>query len=183
MNKLISFTLICLIILPGQLISKEGEKGVKIEKISCKDLKIKTIDRKKMTEEEIKKIINENLKKKMSKSDKNCIDLSDKTASSGASSKASAVSASMFSNAENKKDTESKFETKNTDSSGSKESDGKETSDSVPLCIRYIEGNTTQLKQLKEMIAKEQNAVRKKELTKRFIQFSGYDEEKLKCKF
>ena len=183
MNKLISFILLGLIILPGQLITQDEEKGVKIESISCKDLKIKTIDRKKMTEEEIKKIINENLKKKMSKSDKNCIDLSDKTASSGASSKASAVSASMFSNAENKKDTESKFETKNTDSSGSKESDGKETSDSVPLCIRYIEGNSTQLKQLKDMIAKEQNAVRKKELTKRFIQFSGYDEEKLKCKF
>ena len=183
MNKLISFILLGLIILPGQLITQDEEKGVKIESISCKDLKIKTIDRKKMTEEEIKKIINENLKKKMSKSDKNCIDLSDKTASSGASSKASAVSASMFSNAENKKDTESKFETKNTDSSGSKESDGKETSDSVPLCIRYIEGNSTQLKQLKEMSAKEQNAVRKKELTKRFIQFSGYDEEKLKCKF
>ena len=183
MNKLISFILLGLIILPGQLITQDEEKGVKIESISCKDLKIKTIDRKKMTEEEIKKIINENLKKKMSKSDKNCIDLSDKTASSGASSKASAVSASMFSNAENKKDTESKFETKNTDSSSSKESDGKETSDSVPLCIRYIEGNSTQLKQLKEMIAKEQNAVRKKELTKRFIQFSGYDEEEIKCKF
>ena len=49
--------------------------------------------------------------------------------------------------------------------------------------IRYLPGNSTQLKQLKEMIAKEQNADRKKELTKRFIQFSGYDEEKLKCKF
>ena len=183
MNKLFRFTLICLIILPGQLISKEEEKGVIIEKISCKDLKIKTIDRKKMTEEEIKKIINENLKKKMSKSDKNCIDLSDKTASSGASSKASAVSASMFSNAENKKDTESKFETKNTDSSSSKEIDGNETTGSLPMCIRYLPGNSTQLKQLKEMIAKEQNADRKKELTKRFIQFSGYTEEEIKCKF
>ena len=183
MNKLISFTLICLIILPGQLISKEGEKGVKIEKISCKDLKIKTIDRKKMTEEEIKKIINENLQKKMSKSDKNCIDLSDKTASSGASSEASTVSASMFSNAENKKDTESKFETKNTDSSSSKESNGNETSVSVPLCIRHMEGNNPVLKQLKERIAKEQNADRKKELTKRFIQFSGHTEEEIKCKF
>ena len=44
--------------------------------------------------------------------------------------------------------------------------------DSVPPCIRHIEGNTTILKQLKERIAKEQNADRKKELTKRFIQFS-----------
>ena len=180
MNKLFSFTLICLIILPGQLISKEEVKGVKIEKISCKDLKIKTIDRKKMTEEEIKKIINENLKKKMSKSDKNCIDLSDKTASSGASSEASTVSASMFSNAEN---AESKFETKNTGSSSSKENDRNEAAGSVPMCIRYLPGNSTQLKQLKEMIAKEQNADRKKELTKRFIQFSGNDEEKLQCKF
>ena len=183
MNKLFSFTLICLIILPGQLISKEEEKGVKIEKISCKDLKIKTIDRKKMTEEEIKKIINENLKKKMSKSDKNCIDLSDKTASSRASSEASTVSASTFSNAENAKNAESKFETKNTGSSSSKESDRNEAAGSVPECIRYLPGNSTQLKQLKEMIAKEQNADRKKELTKRFIQFSGNDEEKLQCKF
>lgn len=183
MNKFFSFTLICLIILPGQLISKKEENGVKIEKISCKDLKIKTIDRKKMTEEEIKKIINENLKKKMSKSDKNCIDLSDKTASSGSSSEASSVSASMFSKAENKKDAESKFETKNTGSSSSKEIDGNETAGSVPMCIRYLPGNSTQLKQLKEMIAKEQNVDRKKELTKRFIQFSGYTEEEIKCKF
>ena len=183
MNKLFSFTLICLIILTGQLISKEEEKGIKIEKISCKDLKIKTIDRKKMTEEEIKKIINENLKKKMSKSDKNCIDLSDKTASSGASSEASSVSASMFSNAENAKNKESKFETNNASSLSSQKSGGTEALDSVPPCIRYIEGNSTILKQLKERIAKEQNADRKKELTKRFIQFSGYTEEEIKCKF
>ena len=182
MNKLFSFTLICLIILPGQLISKEEEKGIKIEKISCKDLKIKTIDRKKMTEEEIKIIINENLKKKMSKSDKNCIDLSDKTASSGASSEASSVSASMFSNAENAKNKESKFETNNASSLSSQKSGGTEALDSVPPCIRHIEGNSTILKQLKERIAKEQNADRKKELTKRFIQFSGNDEEKLQCK-
>ena len=183
MNKLFSFTLICLIILTGQLISKEEEKGIKIEKISCKDLKIKTIDRKKMTEEEIKIIINENLKKKMSKSDKNCIDLSDKTASSGASSEASSVSASMFSNAENAKNKESKFETNYASSLSSQKSGGTEALDSVPPCIRHIEGNSTILKQLKERIAKEQNADRKKELTKRFIQFSGNDEEKLQCKF
>jgi len=183
MNKLISLVLFCLIVLPGQLISLDEEKSVKIEKILCKDLKIKSIDRKKMTEEEIKKIINDNLKKKMSKSDKNCIDLSDKTASSGASSEASSVSASMFSNVENEKNAESKFETKNAVSPGSKENGKNDTSDSVPLCIRYIEGNSSQLKQLREMIAKEKNAVRKKELTKRFIQFSGYDEEKLQCKF
>ena len=43
MNKLFRFTLICLIILPGQLISKEEEKGVIIEKISCKDLKLRQL--------------------------------------------------------------------------------------------------------------------------------------------
>jgi len=64
----------------------------------------------------------------------------------------------------------------------SQKSGGNEALDSVPPCIRHIEGNSTILKQLKERIAKEQNADRKKELTKRFIQFSGNDEEKLQCK-